>query len=83
MNCQIIDPFHHQQDIACLELASASWCLVTGGFSSGTEKEGETVLNDVIQVKCAGFSVRVQAGTHSDVCLCAADAYRLKRWKPG
>lgn len=45
MNCQIIDPFHRQQDIACLELALASWCLATGGFLSGTEKEGKTVLN--------------------------------------
>lgn len=54
MNCQIIDPFH-QQDIACLELALASWCLATGGFSSGTEREGKTVFDYVIQLNVLGY----------------------------
>lgn len=80
MNCQIIDPFHHQQDIACLELASASWCLVTGGFSSGTEKEGETVLNDAIQVKCAGFSVRVRLEL---TATCVFVLQTLTDWRDG
>lgn len=59
MNRQIIDPFH-QQDIACLELALASWCLATGGFSSGTEREGKTVFGLCHSAKCAGLSVRVR-----------------------
>ncbi len=43
----VIKPFFDQQDIACLALASASWCLVTGGFSVGTERGGGIILEIV------------------------------------
>lgn len=35
--------FFNQQDIACLVLASASWCLATGGCLGGTEREGRKI----------------------------------------
>lgn len=69
LNCQI-NPFH-QQDIACLELALASWCLVTGGFSSGTEREGKIVFRFCHSAKCAGLSVRVRPELTA-MCVCVS-----------
>lgn len=36
--------FFDQQDIACSALASASWCLDTGGYLGGTERGGRKLF---------------------------------------
>lgn len=55
----------------------ASWCLATGGFSSGTEKEGRMNLT------LMSLTIKSEAGARGNVCLYVAGACRLRIWRPG